>query len=288
MTASAEDHLVTLKNAVEQWDSLGWPRPDIAVVAGSGLSVDLGEPAAGPLPLEYFTPFPIHPIEGHPHDVSLLNPCPDRFVVYFQGRLHPYQGYDAHETVFPIRWAAVLGCRAIILTNAAGGLAPGMQEGEIRTVRDHLNLTGLNPLRGQLPASWGPRFPDLQNAYDRRLSTLAHRLAEDRQLDLGEGIYAGVSGPSYETPAEIRVLRLLGADLVGMSTVLEVIAAAHLGIPCLCLSVVSNVLVGPPSPLDHAGVLAATEGAGQRLRELLGDLLASDDLVPPRPESQLP
>src|SRR5258708_11253455 len=276
----------SIKTAVESWDSLGWPRPQVALVSGSGLGVALGEPERGPIDLSYFLPFAAHPVEGHQHQVELLQPLPDRRVVYLRGRLHAYQGYDAHQTVFPVRLAAQLGARTLILTNASGALRAGRRPGDLALVRDHLNLTGLNPLRGELPPEWGPRFPDMSAAYDPRLAALAHRLAAEQGLELAEGIYAGLLGPSYETPAEVRMLAALGADLAGMSTLLEIIAARHLGLACLCLSLVSNAAAGlePPAAgggvLSHADVLAAARAGGARLQRLLGSLIASPELLP--------
>src|SRR5260370_6505007 len=216
-TADQADSLKTaLKTAVESWDALDWPRPRAALISGSGLGVDLGEPGRGSSDVSDFLPFAAHPVAGHPHQVELLRPRGDRRVAYFRGRLHAYQGYDAHQTVFPVRLAAQLGARVLILTNAAGALRAERRPGELVLVRDHLNLTGLNPLRGQLPPEWGPRFPDLTAAYDERLAGLARRLAAEQGLTLGDAIYAGLLGPSYETPAEVRMLRALGADLAGM------------------------------------------------------------------------
>jgi len=269
-----------LKTAVESWDALGWPRPLVALISGSGLGVELGEPERGPLDLSYFLPFAAHPLPGHPHQVELLRPRPDRAVVYFRGRLHPYQGYDAHQTVFPVRLAARLGARVLILTNASGALRAELTAGGLALVRDHLNLTGMNPLRGQLPPEWGPRFPDLTAAYDPRLADLARRLAGGQGLTLGAAVYAGLPGPSYETPAEVRMLRTLGGDLVGMSTVLEVIAARQMGLACLCLSLVANAAAGLASaPLDHADVLAAAAAGAARLQSLLKALIESPDLI---------
>jgi purine-nucleoside phosphorylase len=282
MWETADGLAESVKTAVESWDALGWPRPQVAVVAGSGLSVDLGEAERGPIDLSYFLPFAAHSLAGHPHLVEVLRPRADRAVVYLRGRLHPYQGYDAHQTVFPVRLAAQLGARVLLLTNAGGGLRAGLPPGELLVVRDHLNLTGLNPLRGQLPPEWGPRFPDMVDAYDARLAALAHRLAGDQGLTLREGVYAGLLGPSYETPAEVRMLQALGGDVAGMSTVLEVIAARALGVSCLCLSLVSNPAAGlAGAPLRHEDVLAAAAGGGDRLRRLLAALLASDDLLSP-------
>jgi purine-nucleoside phosphorylase len=292
----------SLKTAVESWDALGWPRPQAALVSGSGLAVDLGEPERGPIDLSYFLPFAAHPVAGHPHQVELLRPLPDRRVVYLRGRLHPYQGYDAHQTVFPVRLAAQLGARVLIVTNASGALRAERRAGGLALVRDHLNCTGLNPLRGLLPPEWGPRFVDLTDAYDARLAGLALRLAAEQRIDLGDGgIYAGLLGPSYETPAEVRMLRALGADLVGMSTVLEIVAARQMGVACLCLSLVTNAAAGAAAvpegvpaagpagaapapgpaagPLSHAGVLAAASGGADPLRRLLLALIQSPDLT---------
>lgn len=269
-----EDLLTPLKSAVEQYTGLGWERPGVAVVSGSGLAVDLGERVHGPVDLEYFLPFECHPVEGHPHSVEVLRLGDGRHVLYFRGRLHSYQGYDAYETVFPVRFAALLGVKTLLLTNATGGLQPDQRPGDLVLIRDHINLTGLNPLRGQLPADWGPRFPDMGRAYDPDLREIARRLATDLGIPLREGIYAGVAGPSYETPAEVRMLRALGGDVTGMSTVLEVIAARHMGLRCLCLSMVSNPAAGlSEAAVDHADVLAAGERAAGDVRRLLGAVL---------------
>jgi purine-nucleoside phosphorylase len=280
-TADQADSLKTaLKTAVESWDALDWPHPQAALISGSGLGVDLGEPERGPIDLSYFLPFAAHPVAGHPHQVELLRPRGDRRVAYFRGRLHPYQGYDAHQTVFPVRLAAQLGARVLILTNAAGALRAERRPGELVLVRDHLNLTGLNPLRGQLPPEWGPRFPDLSAAYEPRLAGIARRVAGAQGVELVEGVYAGLLGPSYETPAEVRMVRQLGGDVAGMSTVLEVIAARHMGVACLCLSLVTNAAAGlAAGPLGHEEVLATAAAGAARLQRLLGALLERPDLV---------
>jgi purine-nucleoside phosphorylase len=275
------DDLVTpLKEAVDRWDLLGWARPQVAVVSGSGLAVDLGERIHGPISLEYLLPFPCHPVEGHPHEAEVLLPLPHRPVLYYRGRLHSYQGYSAYETVFPIRLAALLGVKVLLLTNATGGLRPEQKPGDLMLIRDHVNLTGLNPLRGQLPAEWGPRFPDMGAAYDPDLRRLAHKLAAQLGIALAEGVYAGLAGPSYETPAEVRMLQTLGGDVAGMSTVLEVIAAHPMGLRCLALSMISNPAAGlSEAPVHHADVLAAGHAAAASLQRLLGALLTHPDMV---------
>jgi len=277
------DELTTqLKEAVDKWDMLGWPRPTVAVVSGSGLAVDLGETVRGPLALEYFLPFSCHPVEGHPHEVVVLEPLPGRPVLYQRGRLHSYQGYSASESVFPVRLAALLGVEVLILSNATGGLRPEQRPGDLVLIADHVNLTGLNPLRGQFPAEWGPRFPDMTHAYDPALRSLAKQAAGRLGIPLGEGVYAGLAGPSYETPAEVRMLQKLGGDVAGMSLVLEVIAARHMGLRCLAVSMVSNPAAGlSDASIDHNDVLAAAQMAASNLQKLLGEILRAPELVQP-------
>jgi purine-nucleoside phosphorylase len=252
----------------------------VAVVSGSGLAVDLGERTNGPVQLEFLLPFESHAIEGHPHAVEMFEPLPGRPVLYFKGRLHSYQGYSAHETVFPVRLAALLGAKALVMTNATGGLQRHHRPGDLVLIKDHINLTGLNPLRGQLPPEWGPRFPDMGAAYDPRLRELTLRVAGELGIPLAEGIYAGMAGPSYETPAEVRMLQLLGGDVTGMSTVLEIIAAHHMGVRCLCVSMVSNPGAGLSDvPVTHEDVLAAAQAASVNLKALLGAVLKAPGLV---------
>jgi purine-nucleoside phosphorylase len=253
-----DDLAQPLREAVDRWDALGWPRPAVALVSGSGLGVELGATAKGPLDLQYFLPFEVHGVVGHSHQVEVLQPRPDRPVLYYRGRLHSYQGYDPYQTVFPVRLAALLGVKVLVLTNAAGGLRKELAAGTLVLLRDHLNLSGLNP----------------------RLAGLARETAAELGIPLAEGVYAGLAGPSYETPAEVRMLARLGADVAGMSTVQEVIAARHMGVRCLAFSLVSNPGAGlGDGPVNHEEVLAAGQAAAADLRRLLGRLLAHDGLA---------
>lgn len=274
-----DDLTSSLDTTLERWTQRGWPRPDVLLVSGSGLAVDLGEPTHGPLPLAELLPFPVEGVVGHPMEVTMLEPAPGRRVLYQRGRVHSYQGHSAAETVFHVRLAHFLGAHTLVMSNASGGLRPEHRPGDLVAVTDHLNLTGLNPLRGRLPEAWGPQFPDMVGAYDPELRRLLTGHARRLGIRLLEGVYAGLAGPSYETPAEVRMLQALGADLAGMSTVLEVIAARHLGMRSLVLSLVTNQAAGVTGePLDHEEVLEAGQAAAVRVRGLLGALL-SDEAV---------
>jgi len=280
MNVLSPSDFAELDATVERYLALGWPRPAVAVVSGSGLAVPLGEPSHGPVPLQELLPFPIHGIEGHPLAVELLTPSTGSPVLYFRGRLHAYQGYGLARTMLPVRLAARLGARTLVMTNAAGGLRADLAPGDLVLLEDHLNLTGRNPLTGEPPAEWGPRFPDMVAAYDPHLRQLALEIAGELGVELASGVYAGVLGPSYETPAEVRMFRALGGDVAGMSTVLEVIAARHFGVRCLCMSLVTNAAAGVTGePLDHDEVLEAGQAAAETVRRLLTRLIADPRLA---------
>ncbi|MDY7095135.1 MAG: purine-nucleoside phosphorylase [Acidobacteriota bacterium] len=269
-----------LQQAVEAWDEKGWPRPQALAVAGSGLAVELGKTVYGPAPLSELLPFPVHSIEGHPHSFEIVEALPDRPVLYLRGRLHAYQGYSGHQVVFPVRLAALLGASVLVMTNAAGGLRPELVPGSLVLLEDQINLTGTSPLLGQLPGTWGPQFPDMSQAYSRGLRERAQHHAQRLDVDLQRGVYAGVLGPAYETPAEVRMLAALGADVVGMSTVQEVIAARQMGLACCCISLVSNHGAGVSGEtLHHGEVLAAGQAAADDVQRLLTALLQDPELL---------
>jgi purine-nucleoside phosphorylase len=243
----------------------GADRHDVAVVLGSGwvpAAEALGT-AATELPVTDLPGFSAPVVAGHAGRIRSL-PVGASRVLVFLGRTHLYEGRGVEPVVHGVRTAAAAGCHTVILTNAAGGLREGMQVGQPVLISDHLNLTGRSPLAG-------PRFVDLTDAYSSRLRALAHEV----EPDLAEGVYAALPGPQYETPAEIRMLRTLGADLVGMSTALETIAARAEGCQVLGISLVTNLAAGMTgAPLDHAEVLAAGQAAATRMGVLLGDLIA--------------
>lgn len=243
----------------------GVSRHDVAVVLGSGWSpaaAALGCPTAA-LAQSEVPGFAPPSAVGHAGRLMSV-PIAGRRVLVLLGRLHAYEGVDLRHVVHPVRAACAAGARVIVLTNAAGGLRPDMAVGRPVLISDHLNLTARSPLVG-------PHFVDLTDAYASRL----RRLAKEADPDLTEGVYAGLPGPHYETPAEIRMLRMLGADLVGMSTVHETVAARAAGAEVLGLSLVTNLAAGlSGAPLSHAEVLAAGAAAATRMGALLADIVA--------------
>jgi purine-nucleoside phosphorylase len=235
-------------------------RPKIALVLGSGLG-GFADELANPVRIPYakIPYFSRSTAVGHAGQL-VLGTVESVDVVAMQGRVHLYEGYSAKDVAFPIRVFARMGVKAVILTNAAGGIKTDFTQGRLVVISDHINLQGANPLIGPNDELFGSRFPDMSTAYDKKFRELTH--AEGRRLgiNLGEGVYAAVAGPSYETPAEIRYLRTIGADLVGMSTVPEVIAARHSGIRVLGISCVTNAAAGVlDQPLDHKEVLETAE-----------------------------
>jgi purine-nucleoside phosphorylase len=235
-------------------------RPKIALVLGSGLGAFADEiESAVRIPYAKIPHFPQSTAIGHAGRL-VIGKVDGVDVLGMQGRVHLYEGYTAKQVAFPVRVFAQLGVRAVILTNAAGGIRKEFTQGRLVIISDHINLQGDNPLIGPNEERFGPRFPDMTMAYDKKFREVA--LTESRRLgiDPGEGVYGALRGPSYETPAEIRFLRTIGADLVGMSTVPEVIAARHNGIRVLGISCVTNAAAGLlDAPLDHNEVLATAE-----------------------------
>jgi len=244
-------------------------RPVIGLVLGSGMGALAGRfEGAVSIAYEQIPEFAAASVAGHAGQlvVGTLGGVP---VAAMQGRVHAYEGWSAEEVTFGVRLLAATGVRALLLTNAAGAVNPGFAVGHLVRITDHLNLTGLNPLTGPNDDRIGPRFLDMTEPYDPRLGALLDASAARLGIPLGAGVYAGLAGPSYETPAEVRMLRTLGADLVGMSTVLEVIAARHAGLRVSAISLVTNLAAGlAGKPLSHADVLAVGESALDRIARL--------------------
>jgi purine-nucleoside phosphorylase len=250
--------------------------PQIAVVLGSGLgdfANDLQDPLI--IPYETIPNYPRSTAIGHAGRM-VIGKLGQVTVAAMQGRVHQYEGYTAKQAAFPVRVFGLMGLKAIILTNAAGGINKSYGQGALVLLSDHLNLQGANPLTGPNDERFGLRFHDMTEAYSKRYREIAHEEAKRLNVELFEGVYAALSGPSYETPAEIRYLRIIGADLVGMSTVPEVIVGRHMGINVLAISCVTNMAAGIlDQPINHEEVLEV----GARVR---GKFLALLTAVIPR------
>ena len=244
--------------------------PRVALVLGSGLA-GLADAFEQPVSIPYaqITGMAVASVLGHPGRLvyGILEGVE---VAAMQGRLHPYEGHPLAQVVLGVRLMARLGARTLIVTNAAGGLDPALLPGSLLAITDHINFTGQNCLVGANDPTLGPRFPDMSAAYDPELRALARQAAVDDGCPLHEGIYAGVLGPSYETPAEVRMLRILGASAVGMSTVQEVIAARHLGLRVLGLSCVTNLAAGlSATQLNHTEVEQTARASSAALTSLV-------------------
>ena len=235
-------------------------RPKIALVLGSGLGAFADELTdATRIPYQKIPNFPRSTATGHA-GLLVIGKTEGIAVAAMQGRVHLYEGYSAREVGFAMRVFGRMGMRSAILTNAAGGINPEFKQGALVVIRDHINLQGANPLIGPNDERFGPRFPDMTQAYWRSYREIALAEAKRLGIEAHEGVYAALPGPSYETPAEIRYLKTIGADLVGMSTVPEVIVARHMGIRVLGISCVTNMAAGIlDRPLDHSEVLETGE-----------------------------
>lgn len=271
-TRRAAAQLRELVEATER--KLGPVCAPIGLVLGSGLGgvanqiEDARRVAYGDLPHLAASTVP-----GHSGEV-VTGTWHGKPVLALAGRVHYYEGHDWPQVTLPIRLLASLGVQILIVTNAAGAVHKGLSPGNIMVIRDHLNLTGGNPLIGPNDPALGPRFPDMTTAYDAQLRDLAHQIARDRRIVLQEGVYCGLTGPSYETPAEIKMLALLGGDVVGMSTVSEVIVARHMGLRVLGLSCVTNMGAGlGEGTLHHDHVADVANEATERMTQVVAGVV---------------
>jgi len=245
--------------------------PTIAIVLGSGLSKAFGVPGRGVhIPCSEIPGFPLSTVTGHAGDLW-VGEIEGKVVVVQRGRAHHYEGYPLDKVVFATRLFALMGIKTLVVTNASGAVNTEFAAGDLVLITDHINMLGRNPLRGKNCEQLGPRFPDMSAAYSPRLCVLAREAARAEGIELKEGVYLATLGPSYETPAEIRAFRALGADLVGMSTVPEVIVARHAGIEVLGLSCATNLAAGvdPGARLSHEEVMETTCRVGEQVRQLL-------------------
>ncbi len=248
--------------------------PTVGMILGSGLGsfADKLENAVK-IPFGEIPGFAASTVVGHAGNL-VFGRMGHLFVLAMQGRIHYYEGHDLHRVVFPARLLVTLGCKTLVITNAAGGCGDGLAAGDIVILRDHLNLLGASPLRGPNDDQLGPRFPDMTEAYAPVLRAIAADAMRAVGLPVKEGVYAALSGPAYETPAEIRMMRTLGADLVGMSTVPEVIAARHMGAQVIGLSCVTNLAAGiSKEKLSHDEVTETATRVRSKFEDLLTQIL---------------
>ncbi|MGI9585435.1 MAG: purine-nucleoside phosphorylase [Acidimicrobiia bacterium] len=265
-TIRAAAAVIAARTEVEQHDA--------AVVLGSGLS-DYARtlPGAMELPYEDIPGFPVPSVVGHGGSLFSV-PVGNGAVLLLAGRVHAYEGWDMSEIVFGVRAAVASGARRVLLTNAAGGVNSELKPGDLVILRDHINLAGMNPLMGDNDDRLGPRFPDMSEVYTAILRMSLAKVFRDNGIDPREGVYAWFSGPSYETPAEVRMARLLGADLVGMSTAPEAIALRHMGAEVAGISLVTNYAAGiTDQPLSHAEVTETADLARSRFAAVVNAFL---------------
>jgi purine-nucleoside phosphorylase len=245
-------------------------RPGVGLILGSGMGSFLRSVEGTDIPYGEIRGFPVPTVVGHAGFLRLTSS-----LAVMAGRFHFYEGWSMDDIVLPVFLLHAIGVRTLIVTNAAGGIKDSYSPGELVVIRDHINLLGANPLRGPNPNGLGPRFPDMTGSYSPELRRLAAEVAAEKGRQLQEGVYAAFAGPTYETPAEVRMARAVGADLVGMSTVPEVIAARYLGIEVLGLSMVTNMAAGIlDQPLSHEDVVETAAGAAPWLSTLLEGILA--------------
>jgi purine-nucleoside phosphorylase len=280
-----EDQFALAEAAAQSILRRTWLRPQVGVVLGSGLggfADSLTDSAR--IPFHEIPAFPCSTAIGHAGQMVIGNAGATPVAV-MQGRVHLYEGYSPQHVAFPMRVFGRMGIRSVILTNAAGGINLNYQQGALVLIRDHINLQGTNPLVGPNDDRFGVRFPDMTHAYAKDYRAVAQEQAAKVGMTLHEGVYAALLGPSYETPAEINYLRIIGADLVGMSTAFEVIAARHMGIKVLAISCVTNMAAGIlDQPLSHQEVMETGERVKSSFEGLLRAVLpriASDQDIAP-------
>jgi purine-nucleoside phosphorylase len=251
-------------------------QPDYGIVLGSGLGGLVSEiEAKHAIDYSAIPNFPVSTVQGHGGRL-ILGILGGKKVIALQGRFHYYEGWTMQEATFPVRVMKELGIKHLILSNAAGGMNPQYQVGDIVFINDHINLMPSNPLIGKNYDELGPRFPDMSEPYDPAMIKLAKQIADKNNFRSHTGVYAGVSGPCFETPAEYRYIRTIGADLVGMSTVPEVIVARHGGTPCFAVSIVTD-LGGfeHAQKVSHEEVLAVAKAAEKKMTTIIKEMLSS-------------
>jgi len=266
--------LKKIKETLEYLEAKAVGKPKIGIILGTGLGGLVNEiEIHQTIPYEFIPNFPISTVDGH-HGQLIFGTMEGINIVAMQGRFHYYEGYTMQEITFPVRVMKLLGIQLLVLSNASGGVNPDFQIGDIMLITDHINLMKDNPLIGQNEETIGTRFPDMSNAYDPELIKKALAIAVLHKIKLRKGVYAGVSGPTYETPAEYLYIRTIGADAVGMSTVPEVIAARHMNLKCFAVSIISDLGVpGKIIKILHKHVIDAASAVEPTMTRLIKELI---------------
>ncbi len=249
-------------------------RPEVGLILGSGLG-DLADEIENPIKIKYedIEGFPVSTVVGHAGQL-VFGKLSGKNVVAMQGRFHFYEGYPISDVVFPVKVLIKLGIESLFVTNAAGGVNTSFNPGDLMIITDHINLAGVNPLIGKNNDDLGPRFPDMSSAYNKEYIEIAKSVGSKLKLDIKEGVYAWMTGPTYETPAEVRMIRTLGGDAAGMSTVPEVIIANHQGIKVLGISCITNMAAGVlDEALNHEDVVKTSQKVKGDFQNLIKETL---------------
>lgn len=250
--------------------------PEVAIILGSGLG-SLAEEVENMVTIKYdeIPNFPVSTVAGHAGQF-VYGDLEGKKVIMMQGRFHYYEGYNMETVTFPIRVLKLIGIERVIVTNAAGGVNTNFKPGDLMLITDHINLSGANPLIGRNLEEFGPRFPDMSEAYSRELIKIAGDCAKQNKIDIVKGVYAMMTGPTYETPAEIKMVRIIGGDAIGMSTVPEVIVANHSGMKVLGISCITNMAAGIlDQPLNHEEVIETSNMVKDKFKKLVKEIVKS-------------
>ncbi len=266
--------LKTIKSTAKHLLSIVGEQHEVGIILGTGLGDLVSEiEVTHSLAYEDIPNFPVSTVEGHSGKL-IFGSLGGKRVVALQGRFHYYEGYSMNEVVFPVRVMKFLGIKTLVVSNASGGVNPDFEIGDIMLMDDHINLFGDNPLIGKNMDELGPRFPDMSEPYDRSLIKKVQDIAKENSIDIQQGSYAGLSGPTLETPAEYNYVRAIGADTVGMSTVPEVIAARHMGIPCVGFSIITDLgIPGKIIEMTHEIVQEVAKKSTPKVTKIVKDLI---------------
>jgi len=266
--------LTKMKETAEFLKSAQDLNPKIGIILGTGLGGLVNEiDIKVSISYEDIPHFPVSTVEGHSGRL-IFGTIKGKPIMAMQGRFHYYEGYSMQEVTFPVRVMNLLGITHLIVSNATGGLNPDFKIGDIMAITDHLNMFGDNPLIGKNIDEMGPRFPDMSEPYDKKLVQLALEIAKEENIDLKQGVYAGTSGPTFETPAEYKYFRIIGGDVVGMSTVPEVIVARHCGITCFGVSIITDSGVpGEIVEISHEEVQVVAQQAEPKMTKIISELI---------------